>query len=280
MSADPAGPAPGSSNLVLRLVAAGVMVPAALALAWAGGWFWIALVGAAACGLYSEWAMIVGAAGWSPVVVAGVVLVAVTTIALGLAPAGLTLLALVLAGSVLTGALAASQRRLWTMAGFVYAMVAAIASVLMRQDPGMGLVALLFVFFVVWASDIGGYFAGRAIGGAKLWPRVSPKKTWAGAIGGLLASMAVAACFGVFGVGRLLPLIAVGAGLAVVSQCGDLFESAVKRHFGVKDSSQIIPGHGGLMDRLDGFVAAIVVAAIMGFLRGGVDGVAGGLMIW
>jgi len=279
VSADQAGGGPGSSNLVLRLIAALVMVPAALLLAWAGGWFWTALVVVAASGLYIEWAMITGAALRSTVVVTGVVLVAITTIAPGFAP-GLAVLALVLAGMALTGALSASSRPLWTMAGFVYAALAALASVMMRQDPAMGLVALIFVFFVVWASDIGGYFAGRSIGGRKLWPRVSPKKTWAGAIGGLVASMAVAACFGLFGVGRLVPLVAVGAGLAVESQYGDMFEAAVKRHFGVKDSSQIIPGHGGLMDRLDGFVAAIAVAAVIGLLRGGAHGVATGLMVW
>jgi phosphatidate cytidylyltransferase len=133
---------------------------------------------------------------------------------------------------------------------------------------------------VVWVTDIGGYFAGRGIGGPKLWPRVSPNKTWAGAIGGFAASLMVATGFAVFGLGRMGPLLVLGAALSIVSQLGDLFESAVKRRFGVKDSSQIIPGHGGLLDRLDGFVAAVVLAAIFGFLRDGADGVGRGLMVW
>jgi len=92
--------------------------------------------------------------------------------------------------------------------------------------------------------------------------------------------LAVAAGFAAIGVGKTLPMLALGASLSIVSQLGDLFESAVKRRFGVKDSSQIIPGHGGLLDRLDGFVAAVVLAAILGFLRGGADGVGRGLMVW
>ena len=166
-------------------------------------------------------------------------------------------------------------------AGFLYAAAALVASVLVRQDPVNGFAALMFVLLVVWATDIGGYFAGRGIGGPKLWPRVSPKKTWAGAIGGFVGEP----CGGgrVCRARRRQDGAAAGSSaaiLSVVSQLGDLFESAVKRRFGVKDSSHIIPGHGGLLDRLDGFVAAVVLAAIIGFLRGGADGVGRGLMVW
>jgi phosphatidate cytidylyltransferase len=138
----------------------------------------------------------------------------------------------------------------------------------------------MLILLVVWVTDIGGYFAGRGIGGPKLWPRVSPKKTWAGAVGGVAASLLVAEAFVAFGLGETGPTLLLGAVLSIVSQLGDLFESAVKRRFGVKDSSHIIPGHGGLLDRLDGYVAAVVLAAIFGFLRGGVDGVGRGLMVW
>jgi phosphatidate cytidylyltransferase len=136
------------------------------------------------------------------------------------------------------------------------------------------------VLLVVWATDIGVYFAGRAIGGPKLWPRVSPKKTWAGAIGGFVASLLVAIGFSTSDLGKTLPLVILAAMLSVAAQLGDLFESAIKRRFGVKDSGHIIPGHGGVMDRLDGFVAAIVLAAIFGVLRGGADGVGRALMVW
>src|SRR5207237_3168152 len=124
------------------------------------------------------------------------------------------------------------------------------------------------------------YCAGRRMCGQLLWPGVSPKKPWAGAIGGFVASLAVAGGFAALGLGKTGSLLLLGAILSIASQLGDLFESAVKRRFGVKDSSHIIPGHGGLMDRLDGYVAAVVLAAIWGFLRGGVDGVGRGLMVW
>jgi phosphatidate cytidylyltransferase len=172
------------------------------------------------------------------------------------------------------------ERRIWAMAGFFYAAIALIAAVLMRMDSGHGLAALILVLLVVWATDIGGYVAGRGIGGPKLWPRISPNKTWAGAIGGFAASLIVAAGFAAFRFAGTAPLLTLGAVLSIAAQCGDLFESAIKRRFGVKDSGSIIPGHGGLLDRLDGFVAAIVLAAVFGLLRGGVDGVGHGLMVW
>jgi phosphatidate cytidylyltransferase len=171
-------------------------------------------------------------------------------------------------------------RRSWTVAGYVYAAAAEIASVVVRLDQAYGFVALILILLVVWVTDIGGYFAGRGIGGPKLWPRVSPKKTWAGAIGGFAASLVVASGFAALGLGKTVPVLLVGAALSVASQLGDLFESAVKRRFGVKDSSHLIPGHGGLMDRLDGLVAAMVLAAIFGLLRGGIDGVGRGIMVW
>jgi phosphatidate cytidylyltransferase len=177
-------------------------------------------------------------------------------------------------------AVLSGEPRRWAAAGFLYAAIAQMASVVVRLDRQEGLAALILVLLVVWATDIGGYFAGRAIGGPKLWPRVSPKKTWAGALGGFAASLAVSAGFVAFGFGKVWPMLLLAAVLSIASQLGDLFESAVKRRFGVKDSSHIIPGHGGLLDRLDGFVAAIALAAIFGVLRGGVDGVGGALMVW
>ena len=268
----------GASNLFVRVAAALVLAPLTIAIAWIGGWLWICLVTAAAMLLYVEWQTIVGvsrqraalAAGLAALVIAGLLLIGNR---LGLAVAILT------AGTALV-AILASDSRSWGASGMVYAAAAMIAAVLIRLDANAGFLALMFVLLVVWATDIGGYFAGRGIGGPKLWPRVSPKKTWAGAIGGLVLSLAIAAVFALLGFGRLLPLLLLSTALSVVSQFGDLFESAVKRRFGVKDSSHIIPGHGGLMDRLDGFVAAIVFAAVVGFFRGGLDGVGRGFMIW
>jgi phosphatidate cytidylyltransferase len=267
----------GSRNLLMRVMAALVLAPLAIAIAYAGGWLWTVLVTLAAIGLYVEWLGIVGAARETRVVASGVAALAVSGLCLATGRIDVALLALVI-GLLAVGLL--SPQRLWTATGFFYAAAAQMASVLVRLDPTHGFAALILVLLIVWVTDIGGYFAGRGLGGPKLWPRVSPKKTWAGAIGGFVASLLVAAGFAVAGLGKIGPLLALGAALSVVSQFGDLFESAVKRRFGVKDSSHIIPGHGGLLDRLDGYVAAIVVAAIFGLLRGGADGVGRGLMVW
>ena len=267
-----------SHNLLMRIVAALVLAPLAIATAYAGGWFWAGLVTLASIGLYLEWLMVVNAAREIRVTVSGSVAIAVA--GWYLAAGHLQVVLVVLALGLAAVALLSGERRRWTMAGFLYAAAAQIASVLVRLDEPEGLVALIFVLLVVWGSDIGAYFAGRGIGGPKLWPRVSPKKTWAGAIGGFAASLAIAAGFAALGVGQFLPLLALAAVLSIASQLGDLFESAVKRRFGVKDSSHIIPGHGGLMDRLDGYVAAIVLAAVFGILRGGMDGVGRALMVW
>jgi phosphatidate cytidylyltransferase len=277
-----AGPAAaagrGSRNLLMRVIAALVLAPLAIAIAYTGGWLWTALVTLAAIGLYVEWLTIVDAARQMRVVASGVVALAIAGMCLAAGRIDASCVALVLGLAAV--ALLSPERRHWNAAGFGYAAAAEIASVLVRLDQTYGFVALILILLVVWATDIGGYFAGRGIGGPKLWPRVSPKKTWAGAIGGFAASLVVALGFAAFGLGKTGTILLLGAVLSIASQFGDLFESAVKRRFGVKDSSHIIPGHGGLLDRLDGFVAAVVMAAILGFLRGGVDGVGRGLMVW
>jgi phosphatidate cytidylyltransferase len=268
----------GSRNLLMRVIAAAVLAPLAIAIAYAGGFLWIALVTLAVIGLYVEWLRVVGLAGAMRVLLAGIVALAAAGLCFiaGRNDAALGMIAI---GLVVVAAIA-PKRRHWAAGGFCYAAAAEIAAIVLRLDAAKGFVALMFIFLVVWAADIGGYFAGRSIGGPKLWPSVSPKKTWAGAIGGFVASLIVAAPFAAFDLGRTGALLLLGAVLSVVSQLGDLFESAVKRRFGVKDSSHLIPGHGGLMDRLDGFVAAVVLAAILGYLRGGADGVGRGLMVW
>jgi phosphatidate cytidylyltransferase len=177
--------------------------------------------------------------------------------------------------------LAPAARRAWVAAGLPYAGAIAFAPIVLRFGGEEGFLAILFLFATVWATDICAYFTGRAIGGPKLMPSVSPKKTWSGALGGtvaaVVAALAVAKASGLGGWFALAPLAVL---LSVTAQAGDLFESFLKRKFGAKDSSHLIPGHGGLMDRLDGFVAASVVAALIGLARGGFQAPGRGLMVW
>jgi phosphatidate cytidylyltransferase len=179
------------------------------------------------------------------------------------------------------GVFAGADRRGWTAAGLVYAGAVLLGPLILRRNAELGFVALAFVFAVVWSTDVVGYFVGRAIGGPKLAPSISPKKTWSGAIGGVIAAMTAGVTVAsVAGLGNLSIIGVVALMLSAVAQAGDLVESAVKRRFGVKDAGHLIPGHGGLMDRLDGFLAAAFVGAIFGMLRAGTDAAAQGLLVW
>src|SRR5579871_1914431 len=276
--AAPAATPGQDSNLLMRVAAALVLAPVTIVCAYVGGWLWISLVTLATIGLFVEWLMVVGAAREMRLMASGTA--ALIFAGISLAIGWIETAALLLGLGLVVVVLLASQRRAWSGAGFLYAGAAQMSSVLVRLDQVEGFLALILILLVVWVTDIGGYFAGRGIGGPKLWPRVSPNKTWAGAIGGFVGSLAVAAGFAASGIGRLVPLLILGGVLSVAGQLGDLFESAVKRRFGVKDSSHIIPGHGGLMDRLDSLVAVLVLAAIFGFVRHGADGIGRGLMVW
>src|SRR5690349_10531317 len=224
----------------MRIAAALVLAPLAIGAAYTGGWLWIMLATLAAVGLWVEWLMIVQAGQGRRTMSVGTIALVLAGLLVGLGRIEVSWL--VLAVGLVAVALLATERRGWAVAGFCYAAAALMASVLVRHDAAIGFIALLFVLAVVWASDIGGYFAGRGLGGPKLWPKVSPKKTWAGAIGGFAASLAVAALFAMFDPHRgdaMLalrtgPLLALAAVLSVAAQFGDLFESAVKRRFGVK----------------------------------------------
>ena len=156
----------------------------------------------------------------------------------------------------------------------------AIAPIVLRSDGEQGFLTILFLFAIVWTTDIAAYFVGRAVGGPKLVPQVSPNKTWAGAIGGLLASVVAAIVVAkMAALTSFFALALLAILLSALAQAGDLFESFLKRRFNAKDSSHLIPGHGGLMDRLDGFVTASVVAAIIGLARGGLEAPGRGLLV-
>jgi phosphatidate cytidylyltransferase len=168
----------------------------------------------------------------------------------------------------------------WRLAGVIYAAVAFIAPVLLRADLSNGFAALVFLFAIVWMTDVMGYIVGRAVGGPKLWPAVSPNKTRSGALGGMAGALAAGIVIAASLSLAVLPIAILSVILSMMAQAGDLFESAIKRRFGAKDTSHLIPGHGGLMDRLDGFITAALAAAIIGMVRGGFSTAATGLLVW
>jgi phosphatidate cytidylyltransferase len=152
----------------------------------------------------------------------------------------------------------------------LYALAAVVALLWLRHQPALGRQTIVWIVFCIWATDTGAYVVGRAAGGAKLAPRISPSKTWSGLVGGMAwAAVASAAVGYAFGLGETIPLAVIGAGLAAVGQIGDLLESAAKRSAGVKDSGTLIPGHGGLLDRVDGLVAVLLVVALVRLAVGG-----------
>lgn len=182
-----------------------------------------------------------------------------------LGPPWFTLLAIIVA--VLMGwewAGMCKRQGWWMLLGCVYIAVPTAAMIWLRGDDIPGMTTIIWLFFVVWGADTGAYLTGRAIGGPKLAPSISPKKTWAGFIGGISIASLISVGFHFHAPGDIVILAIIGFLVALASQLGDLLESMMKRHFGVKDSSNLIPGHGGVLDRVDGLViGAVALAAIL-----------------
>jgi phosphatidate cytidylyltransferase len=274
-AADRAADAKRWKDLRKRALSAAVLGPAAVACIWMGAEAFTAMMALAVAILAWEW---VHLCGRRTRVFPGlaVPLVVMGAGALAVVDHVRWSLALLVAGFLATWAGARAMPHTINQpagrlaAGVLYIGLAGIALIELRHDTEAGRANVLFLFLVVWASDIGAYMAGRAFGGPKLAPAISPNKTWSGALGGLAAANAVAlACALSFQPeARVLSVMVVATVLGIASQAGDLLESAIKRHFKVKDTSSLIPGHGGLLDRLDGVLAAAPVAALMSFALG------------
>lgn len=267
------------SNLQLRVVSGIVLAAVVLALTWYGGWPFRALAVLIGALVFHEWSTISGLGRDRGLLVLHWVLLGVVLAALMAGASAASVLILGVGATVLCAG-AGRVRGQGTVGaiGLAYAVFPAIALSLLRADDAPGLAAVIYLFAVVWATDIFAYFTGRAVGGPKLAPSISPGKTWSGAVGGTLA--AVIAGYGVAlvaGHAAPLTLALLAVPLSVVSQVGDLFESAFKRRFAVKDSGNLIPGHGGVMDRVDGLVAAAFALYLAGWLMAGPDGPALGL---
>jgi phosphatidate cytidylyltransferase len=267
-------------ELVLRVCSALVLVPIAIGTAYLGGWPFAVFWGLAAMGVLWEWISLVARSDHRTVLMTGgaSLALAVALVATGHLLAAVIVLAISTLG---VAALAPAKWRTWIAAGVPYAGALGVAPVALRSDSEDGFLAVIFLFAIVWTTDVVAYFSGRAIGGPKLMAQVSPKKTWSGAIGGTLAAVIVAFVLAkVMALSGLFAIAMLAVVLSICAQGGDLFESFLKRRFGAKDSGHLIPGHGGLMDRLDGFITASVVAALIGLLRGGFEAPGRGLLVW
>lgn len=273
-----------SRELRLRIVSAIVMAAVILAATWYGGILFRIVAGLLAILIYYEWSTITrlsetnstgNAWGWFAVaVIAGNTIFGESSLDLPL-----------LSGFTLTAALFPILRgkNWWLVGGIFYAGLSGISLAAIRGDELAGFVSILFIFAVVWSTDILAYFVGRAIGGPKLAPSISPGKTWSGAIGGAVAAVIGGGAVSMAYHGRISVLVlGLALILSVFSQIGDLFESFVKRRFQVKDSSHLIPGHGGFMDRVDGLVFACFTVFLIAFVHaaatGDVPGSGGGLL--
>ena len=276
----PGKPRSGPNNALVRVVSAAILAPLALAAAWVGGLPFALFWGLAAFGVWWEWCALVAVSAARLVMFTGVGALGLA-LALSATERYLAAIIVIVLGAVATNVVAPAGRGVWVGAGMIYAGSLLVAPLILRHQAEWGFIAIVFLFGVVWATDIFAYYFGRLVGGPKLMPTVSPNKTWSGAIAGTCAAMMVGwTVAAVVSPAHALYAALAGLVLSVASQGGDLFESAVKRRFGVKDASQLIPGHGGLMDRLDGFIVAATVAAVYGAARAGLDNAAQGLLRW
>lgn len=257
----------GKNGLLLRILSSLVLIPVALLLVYSGGWALAALGVAAGLVMLHEWnRMTEQTASGGLFLIQGASLAVVAALMVLDEPAGVLMVCgLGLVATILVSRLL-GRSVAWAAAGLAYVVVPTLSLLWLRAYPEFGFGLCIWALVVIWATDIGGYFVGRRVGGPRLAPRISPNKTWSGLAGGVVLATVSALLLGIVFV---LPapawlVVAAGAGLAVWAQVGDLAESAMKRHFGVKDSGSLIPGHGGVMDRLDGFVFVlpVVVAGV------------------
>ncbi len=271
-----------ASDLKRRVPSAIAMIVVALAATWYGGVPFLLFWSLAALIVWYEWATIVRAEPRTNVMAAGAIAISLAAILLGFS-LPLAAFGAVLAGAGICALMSGGNReaRVWSGGGLLYAGLVFVPAVMLRDDPKFGFTAIIWLYAVVWLTDIAAYFFGRFIGGPKLAPVMSPKKTWSGAIGGTLFGVLGGVAVATIASARFaIMFVVIALIVSAVSQAGDIFESFVKRKFGKKDASGILPGHGGVMDRIDGFIAAAAVALLIGLLHGGVIAPATGLLQW
>jgi phosphatidate cytidylyltransferase len=261
-----------TGSLRLRVLSALVLAPLPIVAIWFGGLLLSILTVLAAIVMAWEWGRLCGGDNAGVAASALIAAIAIAVIAASLWGLGVGVL-LALTGALFVWQIAQHHRAaapLWLAAGSLWVALPCIILLWLAKGDNASRGTLFWMLAVVWATDIGAYAIGRQIGGPLLAPKWSPRKTWAGLMGGVVcAALAGWAMAGVLGATPVLPLVLVSAGLAIVEQFGDLAESVAKRRFGVKDASSLIPGHGGLLDRLDGLLAVIPAVALLTLLGGG-----------
>jgi phosphatidate cytidylyltransferase len=276
-------------NFLRRTVSALVLAPLTIAAAFAGGWMFAAVCTLTAALVLWEWTVLVTGAADVRILVPGLTALCAGAVLAQLGAPGLAIVAAVLGALAAPAAMAllphgrrqSAAAVIWAAAGVIYAGVILISPIVLRRDPELGFAVLAFLFATVWATDIFAYLIGRRLGGPLLAPRISPKKTWAGAMGGLAVGVVAGGVVAYASAGTQ-PVVAgvLALILSIAAQGGDLLESAVKRRFGAKDTSTLIPGHGGVMDRVDGLLVAALIAVVIGALRFGPAAAARGLLLW
>jgi phosphatidate cytidylyltransferase len=265
--------------MTTRLASALVLAVLALGTVLVSVWTFVALVIAAGVTVAWEWGRLVRKAGFDGIASIQAASVAAVAVTMALSRPGLALIATVvaLAGTLLLGLSSATLG--WSLLGIAYSVLPASAMVWLRADPTLGAMALVYLLVVAWTTDSASYAGGRLIGGPKLAPKISPQKTWSGLIVGTLAPSVVGLAFAYFLEGTSAWRLAlVSVAIAAACQIGDLGESAVKRRFGAKDMSNLIPGHGGVLDRIDGLLIAAIAAALIALRDPANPG--RGLLIW
>ncbi|HEY0032128.1 MAG TPA: phosphatidate cytidylyltransferase [Devosia sp.] len=267
------------SDLGPRLISAAVLIAITLGALYLGGYVFAAAVSAVFALAYREWETMVSRAPLTPAGMVLIGLVGLSGLIFPLAGAPGTI-ATILLGCAVAVALP-GQGRWWRVAGLCIYGAVILCTLLLRGDTQSGIIASIFLGTVVWMTDSAAFFAGRQIGGEKLAPEISPSKTWSGALGGLALGAGaglivwIVATDSPWWIGLLLAIF-----ISFLGQVGDLCESAIKRHFRIKDSGDIIPGHGGLMDRMDSLTLGVFFVLLVGSLHLGINSVAQGLLHW
>ncbi|MBS0234000.1 MAG: phosphatidate cytidylyltransferase [Proteobacteria bacterium] len=253
-------------ELRLRVVSGiAIGVVAFVMLYWSSGAFAV-LTFCVAVAMSWEWSRIVRGAMPDSGLIVHILAVLAAAVLTARDMAGMAIIAAIIGAVAVAALTTGTGRSRLSGAGVLYTALPVIALVWMRSDEPLGYLATLFVILSVAVTDVAAFVAGRAIGGPRLWPEISPNKTWAGLLGGITTAAVAGVLFSyVSGTGGGAWLASLGLAIGIVAQWGDLAESALKRHFGLKDSGDLIPGHGGVMDRMDGLVTASVMAALIGF---------------